>query len=98
MGVAVGDIDNDGDQDLFFSNVGKSIPKVLTAGDLRDDQHQTHEWLLLRNDGDFHFTDLTEAYRLTGEGFAWGAVFEDLDLDGRLDLLVSAELHQMADP
>lgn len=89
MGVAVGDIDNDGDQDLFFSNVGKSIPTFLTVGDLRDDQHQTHEWLLLRNDGDFHFTDVTEAYRLTGDGFAWGAVFEDLDLDGQLDLLVA---------
>jgi len=89
MGVAVGDIDNDGDQDLFFSNVGESIPAFLTVGDLRDDQHQTHEWLLLRNDGDFHFTDVTEAYRLTGEGFAWGAVFEDLDLDGQLDLLIA---------
>ena len=26
MGLAVGDIDNDGDQDLFFYNVGRSIP------------------------------------------------------------------------
>jgi len=89
MGVAVGDIDNDGDQDLFFSNIGKSIPTFLTAGDIRDDQHHTHEWLLMRNDGGFRFTDVTEAYRLAGEGFAWGAVFEDLNLDGQLDLLVA---------
>jgi enediyne biosynthesis protein E4 len=89
MGLAVGDIDNDGDQDLFFSNVGKSIPTFLTTGDIRDDQRHNLEWLLLRNDGDFRFADATETYRLTGEGFAWGAVFEDLNLDGRLDLFVA---------
>ncbi|HYQ72823.1 MAG TPA: VCBS repeat-containing protein, partial [Gammaproteobacteria bacterium] len=89
MGLAAGDIDRDGDQDLFFTNVGTSIPAFLTMGDIRDDQRHTHEWLLLRNDGDFHFTDVTEAYRLTGEGFAWGAVFEDLDQDGQLDLFVA---------
>ncbi len=89
MGLAVGDIDNDGDQDLFFTNVGTSIPLFLTSGDLRNDQRHTHEWMLLRNDGAFRFIDVTETYRLTGEGFAWGAVFEDLNLDGQLDLFVA---------
>jgi len=89
MGLAAGDIDNDGDQDLFFTNVGRSIPTFLTRGDIGGDQRHTHEWLLLRNEGGFRFTDVTDAYRLTGEGFAWGAVFEDLNLDGQLDLLVA---------
>lgn len=89
MGLAVGDIDRDGDQDLFFTNVGRSIPLFLTSGDLRKDQRHTHDWMLLRNDGDFHFTDVTDSYGLAGEGFAWGAVFEDLDLDGQLDLFVA---------
>lgn len=89
MGLAVGDIDNDGDQDLFFTNVGGSIPLFLTSGDLQDGQRHTHEWMLWRNDGAFHFTDVTKTYRLTGEGFAWGAVFEDLNLDGQLDLFVA---------
>ncbi len=89
MGLAVGDIDNDGDQDLFFTNVGTSIPLFLTSGDLHKDQRHTHDWMLLRNDGNFHFTDVTDEYGLTGEGFAWGAVFEDLNLDGQLDLFVA---------
>ncbi len=89
MGLAVGDIDKDGDQDLYFSNLGNSIPDFLTEGDLRDDQRHEAEWLLFRNDGNFQFTNVTEPYQLTGFGFAWGAVFEDLNLDGNLDLLVA---------
>jgi len=89
MGVAVGDIDNDGDQDLLFTNVGRSIPLFLTSGDLRADQRHTHDWMLWRNDSEFRFTDVTDEYGLGGEGFAWGAVFEDLNLDGHLDLLVA---------
>ena len=89
MGAAVGDIDNDGDQDMLFTNVGNSIPAAFSRGDIRDDQRQNIEWLLWRNDGDFRFTDVTEEYALHDEGFAWGAVFEDLNLDGRLDVLVA---------
>ena len=89
MGIAVGDIDKDGDQDLFFSNVGKSIPGFLTKGDLLDSQTPNSDWLLLQNNGDFQFTDMTNEYALDDEGFAWGAVFEDLNLDGHLDLAVA---------
>jgi hypothetical protein len=89
MGLGVGDIDRDGDQDLFFSNVGDSIPAFLTTGDIHDDQRHNLEWLLLRNDGDFRFTDVTAAYGITDEGFAWGGIFEDLNLDGQLDLVVA---------
>lgn len=89
MGVGIGDYDNDGDQDLYFPNVGESIPAFLTTGDIRDDQRHTHDWLLLRNDGAMRFTTVTAESGLLNDGFAWGGVFEDVDLDGRLDLFVA---------
>jgi hypothetical protein len=89
MGIAVGDADNDGDQDLYFPNVGDSFPAFLAQGDLRDDQPYAGGWLLLRNEGGFRFSDRTREAGLAGLGFAWGAVFEDVNLDGHLDLLVA---------
>lgn len=89
MGLAVGDVDKDGDQDLFFTNVGTSIPQFLLKGDIKDDQRLESQWVLLRNDGNFVFTDATEAYGLRDYGFAWGTVFEDINLDGNLDILAA---------
>ncbi len=89
MGVGVGDIDADGDQDLFFPNVGTSIPTLLTMGDIEDRQRHTHDWLLLRNDSGQGFTNVTAQSGLLDDGFAWGGVFEDVNLDGKLDLFVA---------
>ena len=89
MGVGAGDIDNDGDQDLFFPNVGNSIPSWLTMGDILPDQRHSHDWSLLRNDGNFRFTETVSDWEIDNEGFAWGGVFEDVNLDGKLDLFVA---------
>jgi len=89
MGVAAGDVDADGDQDLFFTNVGDSFPPFVVKGDRHDDQPYAGGWRLWRNDGGFQFHDTTQQVGLAGMGFAWGAVFEDMNLDGHLDLLVS---------
>lgn len=89
MGLALADFDADGDLDLFFSNIGNSIPSAILTGDIREDQPIAPEWILLRNDGDFKFTDITDSSKLTGFGFAWGATFSDLNLDGVLDLAVA---------
>jgi hypothetical protein len=89
MGVAVGDADGDADSDLVFTNVGDSFPTFLAHGDLRDDQPYAGGWAYLRNDGGLRFTDATAAAGLSGLGFAWGVVFEDVNLDGRLDLLAA---------
>lgn len=89
MGVGIGDIDKNGYQDLFFPNVGGSIPEFLTKGDLHPGQSHTHDWLLLRNDGNFRFTNVTKQYGLDDEGFGWGGVFEDINATGDLALFVA---------
>jgi hypothetical protein len=89
MGLAFGDVDADGDLDIFLSNVGNSIPERLVKGDRREDQKPAYEWLLLRNDGNFRFTDITSDAGVSGFGFGWGGVFEDVNLDGVPDLLVA---------
>jgi len=88
MGLSVGDIDNDLDQDIFFSNMGNFLPEFMVRGDLTDDQVLDREWMLLRNDGDMKFTKITEEADLENLDFSWGSVLEDFNLDGRIDLLV----------
>ncbi|MBE8158087.1 MAG: CRTAC1 family protein [Betaproteobacteria bacterium] len=91
MGLAAGDIDKDGDQDLFFTNSGTSVPHFILelAGDATDAQPRNYGWILLQNDGNFQFRDITAESGLDNYGFAWGAAFEDLTLDGELELLVA---------
>jgi hypothetical protein len=61
----------------------------VVKGDRHDDQPYAGGWRLWRNDGGFRFANVTHEAGLDDMGFAWGAVFEDVNLDGRLDLLVS---------
>jgi len=84
MGIAAGDIDNDGDVDLLLSNTVNTVPKFGLKGDLKDDQILDKERAFLRNEGDFNFTRIP----INGE-FGWGAVFEDFNLDGELDIIVA---------
>jgi len=87
MGVAAGDIDNDGDIDMLFSNAGSSMPAWILQGDLTDEMKFNGSWLVLRNEGDFRFTDISQAAGLGSLGFGWGVVFEDINYDGVLDML-----------
>jgi hypothetical protein len=94
MGLGVGDIDHDGDMDLFFTNIGvehqESVGKsAIVSGDLRKDQAhlQKTQHILLRNDGNFKFTEIGEKTGIDGKGFGWGAIIEDLNMDGKMDIL-----------
>ncbi len=89
MGIAIGDVEQDGDEDLLISNAGNSIPKFLTTGDIREDQRHNIDWGLFRNEGGLSFSEQAGTYGLDEYGFAWGALFEDINQDGRLDLLVA---------
>jgi hypothetical protein len=89
MGVAVGDYNNDGRVDFFFSNTGGTAPKFLAKGDLRDDQVFEDRLIFFKNDGEFTFTNVNEETKTANFEFSWGTVFHDLNLDGRQDLIIS---------
>src|SRR5262245_47951855 len=76
-GLAVADVDDDGDEDVY---VGCTWNGTLPAGSGRN--------LLLLNDGAGNFTDVAEALGITdGDNTTCGMVLFDMDLDGDLDLL-----------
>jgi hypothetical protein len=83
-GAAVGDVDNDGDLDLYVTSIGVSFINA---------PHQNRLYL---NNGDGTFTDVTYdagvATNNPAQGDAHGAAFGDYDLDGDLDLAVAGWL------
>lgn len=88
MGLGVGDINNNGYQDLFLTNIGTDMLRAkVSVGDLKLGQKQTFSHVLLRNDGDYKFKDVLDEKKISGKGFGWGAVIEDLNLDGKQDVL-----------
>ncbi|MGI9205398.1 MAG: FG-GAP repeat domain-containing protein [Woeseiaceae bacterium] len=89
MGIAVGDYNNDGRVDFAFSNVGGTPPDFLIRGDLTDEQVSNWKWLLFKNKGNFEFEDAADEAKIADYEFSWGMTFEDLNLDGRQDLIVS---------
>jgi len=89
MGIAVGDYNNDGFIDFFFSNTGTSVPTFLARGDLEEDDLFNSDWILLRNEGDFKFSDVAKETNIADFEFSWGAIFEDYNLDGLQDLVVA---------
>ena len=89
MGVAVGDYDNDGLVDFFFSNTGTTAPPFIAKGDLTAEQTYAPDWIMFHNDGDFKFTDTADEVKVADYEFSWGCIFEDFNLDGRTDLVVS---------
>jgi len=89
MGIGIADLNNDGLTDYSFSNIGSTPPTFMVRGDLRDDQPLHRKWIIFVADGEGGFTDDAEPMRLADYEFAWGMNHEDLNLDGREDLIVS---------
>ncbi len=85
--VTLGDIDHDGDADMFVSAYikldrmeGQTIFKDFNYGGSS---------LLMINNGDNTFTDMTAEYGLTYVHNTFCAVFVDIDSDGYLDLVAA---------
>ncbi|MGK0238146.1 MAG: hypothetical protein ACI92G_001610 [Candidatus Pelagisphaera sp.] len=89
MGIAVSDYNNDGMMDLYFSNVGNTLPRKLLSGDLREDQTLNMDYILLENQGGFKFKDVAKERDAASLGFGWGLVSFDFNNDTRADYLIS---------
>jgi hypothetical protein len=77
MGVAAGDVDGDGDVDLYVTNI--------FGVDGGAPEHN----LLYRNDGASGapaFTDVAQAAGVDDGAWGWGTTFLDADRDGHLDI------------
>lgn len=73
--VDLGDIDGDGDLDIFFGNVAAFVENA-------DKQNR-----LLINDGKGYFKDVTEAQLPEDQDRSFGGTFFDIDKDGDLDII-----------
>ena len=84
-GVVFFDYDGDDDADLYFVNSGtipgKDIPEADTKNHLGN--------VLYRNDGNGHFTDVTEESGTGDSGYGMAASAADIDNDGDSDLYVA---------
>ena len=89
MGIGIADINNDGLTDYSFSNIGTTPPTFMVRGDLGDDEKLYRKWMAFEPDGEGGFTDQADALKIADYEFSWGMSHEDLNLDGREDLIVS---------
>ncbi|MGX9415907.1 CRTAC1 family protein [Vibrio sp. RC27] len=89
MGIAVSDYNNDGFMDLYFSNVGTTLPDVLVRGDLTEDQTLNKNYILLENQGNFTFEDTALKNNAAKYGFGWGLVSYDFNNDTMADYLIT---------
>jgi HEAT repeat protein len=99
MGLAVGDVDNDGRIDIYCANMySKAGTRVI--GNLRPDAYPPRVMDKLRrfvagsqlhlNKGELKFEQAGAQKQLASVGWAYGATLADLDGDGLLDVYATA--------
>jgi len=86
LNVAIADYDRDGDIDLYLSNF---ISFDLWRAAVFNDPDHIRYNVLLRNDGNLKFTDVTEESGTAGSQNTFLSAFTDLDSDGYQDLVIS---------
>ena len=98
-GVALLDYDGDGDLDIYVTQ-GRSLGPTLESATTPAATARTVGTVggrLFRNDlrvgadgsRDLRFTDVTEASRITADGYGIGVATGDIDNDGRIDLYLT---------
>jgi hypothetical protein len=99
MGVSCGDIDNDGNIDLYCANmyskagsrvIGNLKPGVYSAEIMATMRQFVAGSQLWRNKGGLQFEKLGGYCQVAAVGWAYGAALVDLDNDGWLDLYATA--------
>ncbi len=75
MNAEVGDFDNDGDLDIFVTNVTEKFLYECN--------------MLWQNNGDGQFVDVSQELGVCDTGWGWGGKFFDYNNDGWLDLYVA---------
>ncbi len=97
MGSAIGDVDLDGDLDIYDTNMESAAgSRIARADRFLPDRGPDRAFYvrnargctLLRGDGPLRFTDELEASGARRGGWAWGATFTDWNEDGLLDIFV----------
>lgn len=84
-GVAIFDYNQDGRPDIFLTN-GANIATLKKD----EPKYRNH---LFRNDGNGHFSDVTEAAGVAGIGYDIGVAIGDYDNDGYPDIFVAGVHH-----
>lgn len=86
-GITIGDIDNDGDLDIFLSTY---IKKDKMEGQTKfEDKTYGSTSALLLNEGNFKFKNITQSAGLDYIHNTFMAILIDIDGDGDLDLIVA---------
>ncbi|MDJ0842441.1 MAG: VCBS repeat-containing protein [Acidobacteriota bacterium] len=91
--ASASDYDNDGDLDLYlgrYLDPRKNIPTTIFY--TRNSEGNS----LLRNDGNFRFTDVTEEAGVREGGLTLGTAWSDYDRDGDQDLYVANDFGRNA--
>ena len=106
MGADMADIDNDGNADIFVTEMLPSDPERLKSVTTFEDwnkyqynlkngyHHQFTRNTLQYNNGDGTFSELGRFAGVEASDWSWGALFFDMDNDGLKDLFVANGIYQ----
>ncbi|MBB4078699.1 hypothetical protein GGR28_001312 [Lewinella aquimaris] len=106
MGSDVGDLDNDGDMDIFSTDMlaadnqrlkASTVFDTYTSAGIRYEANYHHQILqncLQVNDGTANFSEVAHFAGVSATDWSWGALIFDMDLDGRKDIFVANGIYR----